>query len=117
MGYAYSLGIVDVLRGKINFGDYYIIAPENASAGKVNIGEWKNVWQFGSKYNEKEQDPPCLQDGVAPQTKAGGLTEWHRLYIPEHFYKHKGFFDSHFIGYYTWIFDIPQGKRGYIPQR
>jgi hypothetical protein len=25
-----------------------------------------------------------------------------------------GFFNSHFIGYYTWIFDIPKGKPGYV---
>jgi hypothetical protein len=30
--------------------------------------------------------------------------------------KNMGFTKSHFIGYYTWIFDIPQGKKGFIRQ-
>lgn len=114
MGYAYALGIIDELRGKINFGGLYIIAPENASAGNVRKAEWKEVWQFGCDFNGKKGDAPCLLDGVAPQTRAGGLTSQNRIYIPKKYYKRKGYFDSHFIGYYTWIFDIPRGKRGYV---
>lgn len=117
MGYAYSLGMIEELRGKINFGGFYILAPENAGQGKVNIGEWQEVWQYGSKLNKKEKDAPCLQDGVAPQMCAGGLSEANRAYIPQQFYKRKGFFDSHFVGYYNWIFDIDQGKKGAIKQR
>lgn len=117
MGYAYSLGMIDELRGKINFGGFYILAPENAAQGKVNLNEWQEVWQYGSKLNETEKDPPCLQDGVAPQSCAGGLSESNRSYIPDKFYKRKGFFDSHFVGYYTWIFDIDDGSVGHIRQR
>ncbi|MBL4862261.1 MAG: hypothetical protein JKY09_04485 [Crocinitomicaceae bacterium] len=117
MGYAYSLGIVEQLRGKINFGGFYIIAPENASAGKVNREEWKEVWQYGSDFDANKISAPCLLDGIAPQTKAGGLTPKHRSFIPENLYQKKGFFNSHFIGYYTWLFDIPKNEIGYIPQR
>jgi len=117
MGYAYALGIMDELRGKVHFGDLYIIAPENAAAGNVHLSEWLNVWQYGSNFNPKHYEPPCLLDGVAPQAKAGGIYPKNRIFIPRQFYNRKGFFDSHFIGYYTWIFDIAKGKPGYIPQR
>lgn len=114
MGYAYALGIVEELRGKIQFGSFYIIAPENASAGKVNISEWQDVWQYGSRFQKGRGDAPCLLDGVAPQVKAGGLTTKNRIYIPEKLYKKKGFFDSHFIGYYTWVLEIEKGRKGYV---
>jgi hypothetical protein len=116
MGYAYALGMIEELRGQINFGGFYILAPENASAGKVKISEWKEVWQYGSNFNPKKHDAPCLLDGVAPQTIAGGLTPKHRSYIPDHLFKKKGFFDSHFIGYYTWIFGIEEGQIGCVHQ-
>jgi hypothetical protein len=117
MGYAYSLGMIEELRGKIHFGGFYIIAPENAGQGTVKRDEWKEVWQYGSRLSKKSKDAPCLQDGIAPQTAVGGLGEFYRSYIPNQFYKRKGFFDSHFIGYYTWIFDLKPGEKGAIRQR
>ncbi|NRA13736.1 MAG: alpha/beta hydrolase, partial [Crocinitomicaceae bacterium] len=50
MGYAYSLGLIDKLRDKINFGGLYIIAAENAESGKVIPSEWQEVWQYGSDF-------------------------------------------------------------------
>lgn len=117
MGFAYSQGIVNQLKGKINFGGYYVLAPENAEAGSINLKEWKQVWQYGSNLNAKDEDAPCLQDGVAPQTAVKGLSEQQRIYIPKSLFKRKGYFDSHFIGLYTWIFKIPQGEKGHIKQR
>lgn len=117
MGHAYSLGMIEILRGKIHFGGIYIIAPENASAGKINLNEWQEVWQYGSNFNPGESDAPCLLDGVAPQIMAGGLKPTNRIYIPKQLYKHKGFFDSHFVGYFTWIFSIKKEESGYIRQR
>lgn len=117
MGYAYSLGIIDELRGKINFGGFYIMAPENAEAGKVNMSEWKEIWQYGSDFDENKFKSPCLLDGIAPQTKAGGLNPSNRAFIPDELYKRKGFFDSHFVGYYTWIFNLKENEAGYIRQR
>jgi len=114
MGYAYSLGIIEELRGNINFGSYIIIAPENAGAGKVNVKEWNEIWQYGSNLDGKYPDAPCLQDGVAPQHGAKNLPYSKRVFIPREFYSRKGFFDSHFIGYYTWIFDLQKNQKGYI---
>lgn len=116
MGYAYSLGIIDVVRNKINFGGFYIIAPENAIAGSVNTKEWKQIWQYGSKYTNDHADPPCLQDGIAAQSKAQGLPVKNHVFIPHQLYTKKGFFDSHFVGNYKWIFEIPEGEQGYIKQ-
>lgn len=116
MGYAYSLGIIRRMRGKINFGGCYIIAPENASAGAVDPKAWKEIWQYGSNLGEKNADQPCLQDGVAPQCAAGGIYPRNRVFIPRDYYTKKGFFNSHFIGYYDWIFTIPKGKKGAITQ-
>lgn len=117
MGYAYALGMIEELRGKIQFGSFIILAPENAKAGKVRVKEWKEIWQYGSNNNiGKFRDAPCLQDGVAPQSCAAGLPANKRLYIPTAWYKKKGFFDSHFVGYYTWIFDIAPSKPGHIKQ-
>jgi len=117
MGYAYALGIIDKMRGKINFGGFYIIAAENAESGKVDEEDWKEIWQFGSDFEAHKLSAPCLLDGIAPQTKADGLSPRRRVYIPEKYYTRMGFFDSHFIGHYTWIFDIPKGNAGYIEQR
>lgn len=117
MGFAYAQGMIEQLRGKINFGGYYILAPENATAGTVNLKEWKQVWQYGSNLNAANQDAPCLQDGVAPQASVKGLSKEQRIYFPKALYKHKGYFDSHFIGYYDWVLQIQKGKKGYIRQR
>ena len=116
MGYAYSLGMLDVLRGRIQFGGFYIIAPENASAGYVQMHEWKEIWQYGSNMNREKSDAPCLQDGIAPQVIVSGLYPSKRIYIPRENYNEKGFFDSHFIGYYKWILDIKSGQPGAIRQ-
>jgi hypothetical protein len=117
MGFAYAQGIIDELRGKINLGGYYIIAPENATAGKVEPREWKEIWQYGSDHNAHKDYAPCLLDGIAPQKKVGGLSGNHRIFIPEKFYNRMGFYDSHFIGHYRWIFDISRNESGYIKQR
>ncbi len=117
MGFAYSQGMLKELRGKINFGGYYIIAPENAKSGFVNPLEWKEIWQYGSNFNLKNQDPPCLQDGIAPQHLVPGLASNNRICIPPSINKCKGFFDSHFIGYYTWILDIEEDQPGHIVKK
>ena len=117
MGYAYTLGIIEKLRGKINFGGLYIVAPENAEAGTINPDEWSEIWQYGSDFEAHRLRAPCLLDGIAPQTKVGGLSPRQRAYIPEESYSKMGFFSSHFVGNYTWIFDLEKGETGYIQQR
>jgi hypothetical protein len=116
MGFAYAQGMLEVLRGKIIFGGYYIIAPENGKTGKVKKEEWRQVWQYGSNFNENNADAPCLQDGVAPQSSVKGIDYQERIFIPKDHFKRKGFFDSHFIGYYTWVLDIPKDQKGYVNQ-
>jgi hypothetical protein len=116
MGYAYSLGMVEALRNKCVFGEYYIFAPENAEAGKVIQSEWNTVYQYGSIPKGARKQAPCLQDGVAPQTKTNGLSAQNRLTFPVSHYKKMGFTGSHFIGFYDWVFEIPQGEKGAITQ-
>lgn len=116
MGFAYAQGMIEELRGKINFGGYYIISPENGASGKVNLQEWNSVWHYGVDLTGDSPDEPCLQDGVAPQLEIKGLTLNQRVYFPREIYKQKGFFNSHFIGYYKWIFDLSENEKGFIPQ-
>jgi hypothetical protein len=114
MGYAYSLGIIQELRGKINFGGFYLLAPENAGVGRTITKEWNEVWQYGANFEPNQRNAPCLQDGVAAQVKAKGLKKENRIFFPKELERQMGFFKSHFVGYYTWIFDIPKGKKGAI---
>ncbi len=116
MGFSYSLGIIDKLRGKINFGGYYIIAPENAQAGKVNTSEWRHVFHYGSNLIGKNKAPACLQDGIAPQSNIRGLTMKEHVYFPMNLEKKMGFLGSHFVGNYVWILEIPKNQKGHIHQ-
>ncbi len=60
------------------------------------------------------EDPPCMQDGVAPQTFIPGLPIEKRVPIPStnDRNKKKGYGESHYHGWYNWIFDItvPKGQ-------
>lgn len=117
MGFAYSLGMIETMRKKISFGGFYIIAPENGKSGRVRKSEWQQIWQYGSNFNTKGADAPCLQDGVAPQSRARGIKDEQRVYIPSEFYNRRGFFDSHFIGYYDWVLKLEEKDKGYVKQR
>ncbi|MFM7636703.1 MAG: hypothetical protein ACKO5W_02415, partial [Crocinitomicaceae bacterium] len=112
MGFAYAQGLIESLRGKINFGGYYILSPENPSAGRVNPLEWDEVWQYGSNENIAE----CLQDGIAPQSGIKGL-EQNRVFFPKSIYPKLGYTGSHFIGNFTWIFDLDNKQDGHIKPR
>lgn len=114
MGYAYSLGIIEELRGKIQFGACYILAPENASSGKIIQSEWREIWQYGAKLSGPGKNKPCQQDGVAPQVGVKGLSKANRVYFPKNQIQKMGYFQSHFVGYYTWILDIPKGEKGHV---
>ena len=83
----------------------------------------KEVWQYGSN---ESLDPLNKQDGVAPQTKCGGINDNQRVYIPNvdgngnHI--PKGFISSHLIKNYTWIFNIKPNlpnnlSNGYVKPR
>lgn len=116
MGHAYAMGMCAALKGRVNFGDCYIIAPENPRGKTFASSDWKNVWQYGTFRNGKSKQAPCQQDGVAPQSLIKGLPATNRISFPTDHSRQMGFFNSHFIGYYTWIFDIPKGNPGYVKQ-
>jgi hypothetical protein len=116
MGFAYAQGMIEVIKEqmpKIKLGGYYIIAPENAKTGSVNVSEWKEIWQYG--FDESKTDKMWLQDGIAPQTPVGDIGT-HRAYIPEKDVP-KGFIKSHQVKYYPWIFGLKYGQEGYVAPR
>lgn len=124
MGYAYALGMVDALKGKIPLGHFYIIAPKNAEAGKIDLNDFEEVWQYGANLGEPNADPLHQQDGVAPQTAVQGLDRIKnpilekrgRAFIPDG--EPKGFLQSHSIGNYKWIFKIENATlKGYVKPR
>jgi hypothetical protein len=114
MGYAYALGILDVVQGKINGGGFYIFAAENAGSGKVNASYWKEVWQYGVLINGLGKVAPCLQDGIAPQVIAKGISADRHVNFPLKYEAKLGFSNSHFIGNYDWVFELKKGKKGFI---
>ena len=109
MGFAYAQGMIEVLRGKIPLAGYYIIAPENAGSGSLSPSDFTQLWQYGSD----ERLDISIQDGVAPQTKVGDLPDARRAYIPEN-WNPQGFISSHAIENYKWIFNQPNGQKGYV---
>lgn len=124
MGYAYALGIIDALKAsdiKISFGRFYIIAPENACSGEVNLEDFEEVWQYGSNLGQPDADPLWEQDGVAPQCAVQNIaklpsSKGGRAYIPRD-WKPKGFLESHSISNYGWIFNRDKGDAGYVAPR
>jgi hypothetical protein len=123
MGYAYALGITDALKGKVPFGRFYVIAPENACSGEIDLDAFEEVWQYGSNLGEPGEDPIHQQDGVAPQCAVNGLKEIEakytekrgRAFIPDG--EPKGFLQSHSIENYKWIFKLKLNEKGYVKLR
>jgi hypothetical protein len=131
MGYAYSVGMINVLKeANIHFGRFYIIAPENGCGGGVEWNRFTEVWQYGSNLGQSGADPVWEQDGVAPQCECTGLSGADgqnifgstrklvagRVSIPPSF-SPKGFVESHSIGNYTWIFQKGSNDKGYVRPR
>ncbi|MDQ6481854.1 hypothetical protein [Dyadobacter sp. LHD-138] len=134
MGFAYAQGMIDVVRNStikanIKWSGYYILAPENGSAGDVKDLPFEEIWQYGSDLNQPGADPMWLQDGVAPQVAVGGInnlpsgnTKGGRAFTPKNQNIPKGFVESHSIGNYGWIFSIQPGlqnnlSNGYVSPR
>ena len=115
--------MTDVLKGKIPFGRFYVIAPENACSGEIDLDAFEEVWQYGSNLGEPNADPIHQQDGVAPQCAVKGLKEIDakykerrgRAFIPKG--EPKGFLTSHSIGNYKWIFTRGKEAPGYVKPR
>ncbi|MEY4659583.1 MAG: hypothetical protein RJB36_1349, partial [Bacteroidota bacterium] len=116
MGHAYALGMATVLKGHVQLGDYFAIAPENPVGKRMDVHPWKHIWQYGTFRSGPYKQAPCQQDGVAPQSLIKGISSFQRISFPTSFGNQLGFFNSHFVGYYTWIFDIEAGKAGHVPQ-
>ena len=99
-------------------GRYYIVAPENGSAGTVTPGDWEQIWQYGSDLDRPDKenaDKMWEQDGVAPQSGVQGLPDGQRAYIPKDPSIPKNFVDSHIIKNYGWIFNIlTSDDKGYV---
>lgn len=68
------------------------------------------ISQYGSNLGEPDEDNCSLQDGVAPQCAAKHAK---RLFIPNDV-ETKGFVGSHLTQNYMWIFEIDNGKDGFI---
>ena len=117
MGYAYALGIIEVLKDKVVFGSIYILSPENGCQDGVDWTQFKQVWQYGSNLDQPNPDPVWEQDGIAPQCQVKGLyfdATHGRAFIPKS-WPNKNFVDSHMPINYDWIFDrIQKGEAGYI---
>ena len=138
MGYAYSKGMLDYLTDKLapgnTFGNYYIIAPENAIAYSdeefesydqdlqddvvVDLSLFESVYQYGSDFTPNG-DKKCQQDGVAPQVRVRGLpsNNNNNVFIPDSEAKNKNFVDAHLMKNYGWLFEIPEDIKGYIKSR
>ena len=114
MGHAYFLGMASILKGKIQFGAYYAFSPENPKGKTIKTHLWSAVFQYGTKLYGPKRHAPCQQDGVAPQWRISGLPATQQLSFPKSLKTRLGYFSSHYIGYYTWVFDIPKGIPGYI---
>jgi hypothetical protein len=117
MGYAYALGIIDVLSSKVVLGNIYILSAENPSQDGADWSKFLQVWQYGSNLDQPNPDPLWEQDGIAPQCQVKGLfhdLNHGRAFIPKDWPK-KNFVDSHMPYNYDWIFDrIQKGEAGYI---
>jgi hypothetical protein len=121
MGYAYMLGMMDILEGSIDFGKALILSPEGANTAGRNWALFEEVWQYGARADQKAADAIFLQDGIAPQAPVVGIeqlpatTKGGRVYIPAAYPKKKlGFIKSHHLAYYDWFHWIGPTDEGYF---
>lgn len=121
MGYAYMLGMIDVLSAHTKFGKALILSPEAASAQGRDWSLFEEVWQYGANADDKSADPIFWQDGIAPQLPVYGInnlpshTKGGRIYIPENYPRKKlGFIKSHHLAYYDWFYLIKPEDFGYF---
>lgn len=117
MGYAYALGMIEVLKDHVIFGNMYILSPENGCQDGADWSQFQQAWQYGSNLDQPNPDPIWEQDGIAPQCEVKGMiydSKHGRAFIPKTWPK-KNFVDSHMPYNYDWIFErINKGDAGYI---
>ncbi|MNK55532.1 hypothetical protein D3C87_745450 [compost metagenome] len=119
MGYAYTLGLLETIRDHIVPGKLYLLAPENAAYRGLDWNTFEAVWQYGSNLGQKDSDPLCYQDGVAPQAAVWGIDAQRSNHVGRvcspYNWPNKHFVHSHMVYSYDWIFDrIQEGQPGYI---
>ncbi len=117
MGYAYALGMIEVLKERVVFGNIYILSPENGCQDGADWIQFQQTWQYGSNLDQVNPDPIWEQDGIAPQCEVKGMiydSRHGRAFIPKTWPK-KNFVDSHMPYNYDWLFErIKKGEAGYI---
>jgi hypothetical protein len=120
MGYAYSLGMIDIIKPHVEFGKMLSIAPESAGLKGYDWSEFDEVWQYGSNYGEPNADVIYYQDGIALQMPIKGIEQIEngkggRIFIPNNWPKSKkGFLRSHHLNWFQWFYFIKPGDKGYF---
>ena len=120
MGYAYTLGILEVVQPYIKLGKFLAIAPESGGLQGTDWNQFEEVWQYGSNMDQPNGDVIYLQDGIAPQSPLKNLEKLEeskggRVFIPNEWKKSKkGFLRSHHLKWFQWFFLIKPSDRGYF---
>ncbi|MEN9700359.1 MAG: hypothetical protein RLZZ301_1557 [Bacteroidota bacterium] len=117
MGYAYMLGMIDALQGKVVFGKALILSPEGADVQGRDWQQFKEVWQYGCDADHPKAPPIFRQDGIAPQHPVAGIENapGGRIYIPATYPQHRlGFIKSHHLAFYQWFEWIEPTDFGYF---
>jgi hypothetical protein len=120
MGYAYTLGILEVIQPYIKLGKFLAIAPESGGLQGADWNQFEEVWQYGSNMNSSTSDVIYYHDGIAPQTPIKGIENLEalkggRVFIPNEWGKiKKGFVRSHHLSFFQWFFLIKPTDRGYF---
>lgn len=119
MGYAYSIGMIEELTGKVRFGKMLSIAPESAAFKGFDLSLFEEVWQYGCNM-EGDGEAICWQDGIAPQTGIPGIDKLPkekggRVFIPKEWpKKNRGFVKTHHLNWFQWFYLIQPNHRGYF---
>ncbi len=120
MGYAYSLGLLEVIKPHVKLGKMLAIAPESGGYKGYDWNEFEEVWQYGSNYGEPDADVIYYQDGIAVQMPLKGIDKLDknkggRIFIPKNWPKsQKGFLRSHHLNWFQWFYTINPTDKGYF---
>ena len=120
MGYAYSLGLLEVIKPYVKLGKMLAIAPESGGYKGYDWNEFEEVWQYGSNYGEPDADVIYYQDGIAVQMPLKGIDKLDknkggRIFIPKNWPKsQKGFLRSHHLNWFQWFYTINPTDKGYF---
>ena len=134
MGYAHTKGVLDFLKPYLatgnTFGNFYVIAPENAkghdtsidSIYRLDFANFESVFQYGSNFTTDNSGSPiegyCRRDGVAPQVGINELDGDFHVFIPSNskYIWMRDFVNAHLINNHTRIF-TPDTEAGKVKRR